>query len=221
MSDRRDPFLPLFLLVAAALAMASWLFRAESQSSGNGCRRDAAGRVVYRQQVRADWGSLAARLVGDRAEGIGPNLLDLPPSLRATNYAGGSCCHAAIQDVLRWHGFHEAADWWRKNLSGAYSVSDGARQLESLGFRYAYTTTGDETLLDWCSRNRHGAAIHYYPAHAITFRGYVNGYAILQDNNRPNEVIRVPKQTFIRNWKGYGGCALTVVYSPAAPIPRQ
>jgi hypothetical protein len=36
---------------------------------------------------------------------VAANLLDLPPDLRTHNYAGGSCCHCAIQDVLRWHGF--------------------------------------------------------------------------------------------------------------------
>jgi hypothetical protein len=150
---------------------------------------------------------------------VAANLLDLPPELRCHNYGNGSCCHCAIQDVLRWHGFHGTADWWHDNLSGAYSVDEGARELERLGFRYAYTVTGDEAFLEWCSRNHHGAAIHYYPSHAITFRGYQDGYAILQDNNHPDDVVRVPKATFIENWKGYGGRALSVVYSPYPPRP--
>jgi len=150
---------------------------------------------------------------------VAANLLDLPPDLRTHNYAGGSCCHCAIQDVLRWHGFHGTADWWHENRSGSYSVDEGARELERLGFRYAYTVTGDAEFLEWCSRNGHGAAIHYYPAHAITFRGYDDGYAVLQDNNHPDDLVRVPKDTFLENWKGYGGRALTVVYSPYPPRP--
>ena len=178
-------------------------------------RRRCPGEACPVRDARA----FAAVLVEDAAEGVAPNLLDLPPELRSRNYAGGSCCHAAIQDVLRWHGFHELAAWWRQNYSGAFGVSSGVQVMERLGLRYAYTTRGDERLLEWCSRNRHGAAIHYYTGHAITFRGYAGGYAILGDNNRPHQLIRVPKQTFIQRWKQYGGCALTVVYSPTPPIP--
>lgn len=156
--------------------------------------------------------------VEDGCEGVAWNLLDLPPELRSRNYAGGSCCHAAIQDVLKWHGFDAEAEWWRANKSGAYSVADGARVMDRLGLRFAYTTRGDERLLEWASRNGHGAAIHYYPAHAITFRGYANGHAWLCDNNRTRQLIKVPKAEFVRRWKGYGGCALSLVYSPSPPL---
>jgi len=144
-------------------------------------------------------------------------LLDLPPSLRTHNYAGGSCAHAGIIDVLKWHGFDAEAAYWRSNHRGAFSVSSGASYMNRKGFRYAYTTKGDADFLEWCSRNRHGAMIHYYSGHAITFRGYENGHAILQDNNRPDKRIRVKKSDFVRRWKGYGGNALTIVYSPAPP----
>lgn len=170
--------------------------------------------------LRYEARAFARSLVEDAAEGVAPNLLDLPPELRTKNYyKDGSCCHAAIQDVLKWHGFYELARWWRQNYYGAFGVSSGARVMDRLGLQYVCTTNGDERLLEWCSRNRHGAAIHYYRRHAITFRGYADGYAILCDNNRTHQLIRVPKATFIQRWKGYGGCAITVVYSPAPPIP--
>ena len=195
------------------------------QPAQDACPVDADGNRVCPANIRkqlveafavVNSGELGT--VFDTAE-MAPNLIDLPPELRTTNYAGGSCMHAAIQDVLKWHGLNEAADWWRDNLSGGYSVSDGARQLEEMGFQFAYTTDGDEELLEWCSRNRHGAAIHYYTMHAITFRGYADGYAYLTDNNRTQADIKVPKAEFVRNWKSYGGAALTVVYSPAPPVP--
>ena len=164
-------------------------------------------------------------LVSCLAQGGEERLLDLPPELRTHNYARGSCCHAALIDLLRWHGDHEAAEKWKEKYSGAQAVAGGrngglAEKLEAAGFRYAYTTNGDEKFLEWCSRNRHGAVIHYYVGHAVTFRGYADGFAILQNNNNPDRVIRVKKADFIKRWKGYGGCALTLVYNPYPPAPR-
>lgn len=146
--------------------------------------------------------------------------MDLPVELRCQNYAGGSCCHASLISVLRWQGLDEIADKWRKTWSGAAGVTDLARHAETLKLRYAYTTRGDESFLQWVSDTRRGAAIHYYPNHAITFCGYdVQGRAVLLDNNRTQKYIFVPKQEFVRAWKGYGGCALTVVYDPPPPKP--
>jgi hypothetical protein len=219
----------LIVALAAVLLMACGcediVITTDDPAPANACQVDADGNRVCPRNVReqlveafsvVNRGELGS--VFDTAE-TASNLIDLPPEMRTSNYAGGSCMHAAIQDVLKWHGLNEAADWWRDNLSGGYSVSEGARQLEEMGFQFAYTTDGDEELLEWCSRNRHGAAIHYYTMHAITFRGYANGYAYLTDNNRTDAEIEVPKSEFVRNWKGYGGAALTVVYSPAPPVP--
>ncbi len=230
MNDNRQQFAFAFFLVIAVIAVFAALSGDgleitsddRDDSSQDACLRTPDGRIICpnRDPRRKHGGPLVYGVpsVGDGCEGIAPNLLDLPPELRTPNYAGGSCCHCAHIDVLNWHGFHQQADWWRRNHSGGFSVSGGARIMESLGLRYAYTTTGDERLLEWCSRNGHGAAIHYYPSHAITFRGYANGYAYLCDNNRTKTLIKVEKQTFIRNWKGYGGCALTLVYSPSPPV---
>jgi len=221
------------LLVVAIIAVFS-LFAGDGiemtddspdDSKQDACFRTRDGKLVCpnRDPRRQAGGPLTQNvpIVGDECEGIAANLLDLPPELRTRNYAGGSCCHCAHIDVLNWHGFHEQADWWRANHSGGFSVSGGARIMERLGLRYAYTTNGDERLLEWASRNGHGAAIHYYSSHAITFRGYAHGYAYLCDNNRPGTLIKVEKSEFIRRWKGYGGCALTIVYSPSPPVPWQ
>lgn len=223
------------MLIAAMMALAVAAFaltmfgdsdsgkaEPDPHADRDACLRTPDGRWVCpnRDPKRKAGGPFTVNVpkVGDECEGIAWNLLDLPVELRQKNYAGGSCCHCAHQDVLHWHGFHEEAEWWRQNHSGGFSVSGGARIMDQLGMAYAYTTRGDERLLEWASRNGHGAAIHYYPSHAITFRGYANGYAYLCDNNRTGTLIKVEKNEFIRNWRGYGGCALTIVYSPHPPI---
>ena len=145
--------------------------------------------------------------------------LDLPIELRARNYGGGSCFHAGTENVLRHQNLHKIADYWRSHFSGGASVSTIARIAEDIGLKYAYTSIGDPEFLEWCSRTRRGASITYYSSHAITFCGYVGGNAILTDNNNPKRDIKVPKATFLRNWRGYGGQAFTVVYSPSPPRP--
>jgi len=82
--------------------------------------------------------------------------VDLPPELRQRNYGGGSCMHASLITILRWQGLDDLADRWRRTYGGAASVSDLARISERLGLRYAWTTTGDERLLEWASRTRTG-----------------------------------------------------------------
>jgi len=149
--------------------------------------------------------------------------IDLPLKLRQSNYGGGSCMHASMINVLRQQGLYQLADKWRREHWGAAGVWDLARLSEQEGLKYAYTTEGDEKLLEWCGRTKRWAAIHYFPAHAINFCGFVQRdgqeTAVLLDNNRPERYLYVPKQEFIRRWRGYGGCALTVVYTPPAPKP--
>ena len=143
----------------------------------------------------------------------------LPVGLRQKNYAGGSCIHASLISVMRWQEMGQIASWWREHYWGAEDVPGLAQRAAKLNLRYAYTASGDPKFLEWCSATRRGAAIHYYPAHAVTFCGYQRDQAILLDNNRVDQLIRVPKGEFIKRWKGYGGYALTVVYSPAPPKP--
>jgi len=206
----------LFIALAVTVMIISLLFAVDREQSD--CP-DGKCPVEQPDPRRPRGGPLTQQPVGDLAEGIAPNLLDLPPRLRTRNYAGGSCAHAAIIDLLKWHGMFSKANWWRSSHRGAYGVWDAVQDMERAGLRYAYTTRGDERLLEWASRNGHGAMIHYYYGHAVTFRGYADGYAYLCDNNRTGQLIEIPKDEFIRRWKGYGGRAITLVYSPTPPIP--
>lgn len=152
---------------------------------------------------------------GRRLAGQPP--MDLPILLRQANYSGGSCVHAAMISCLRWQGLSEWADWWRQEYAGGESLKGLVAKSEHNGLRYAYTGTGQAEFLDWASRTRRGAVIFYWPNHAVNFCGYENGQAVLLDNNRTAQYVRIPREQFLKAWKGYGGVALTPVYSPVPP----
>jgi hypothetical protein len=152
--------------------------------------------------------------------------MDLPVEMRQANYGGGSCMWASTISVLMHQRQYEAAERLRQH-AGAASVETVAAVLDRMGLLFAYTNTGDESFLQWCSDTRRGAAIHYYPQHAITFCGYARTpggfpeleWAVLIDNNMPRLDIRVEKRRFLDAWRDYGGRALTVVYTPTPPRP--
>jgi hypothetical protein len=151
--------------------------------------------------------------------------VDLPPAMRTSNYGGGSCMHAAWCDVLKWQNQERMANWWGEHYAGAAGVgpcrngADMTELAERNGLRFAYTDSGDVKFLDWCSRTRRGAAIHWRDAHAITFCGFLGGDAVLLDNNDPKRLQRMPRNKFLSEWRHSGGRAITVVYSPAPPRP--
>jgi hypothetical protein len=146
--------------------------------------------------------------------------LDLPVSLRSSNYGGGSCLHAAFQDVLRWQHQERLAAYWRSNYGGGAGIEDIAGICNRLGLQFAYTTGGDAAFLEWASRTRRGAAIYWGGgAHAITFCGFVGNEAVVVDNNSPNRVQRMSRERFLSQWRASGGRAVTAVYSPTPPRP--
>lgn len=149
--------------------------------------------------------------------------LDLPVEMRVQNWGGGSCVHASTVVLLKWMGQDEMAEWWRKNYSGGENSSRLAKRMEAAGLRYAYTTNADVEFLEWSTRTRRGCGIGYYPNHAINFCGFATkdgkDVAVLLDNNRINSYIYVEKSEFVRKWRGYGGWAWTLVYSPPPPRP--
>lgn len=82
------------------------------------------------------------------------------------------------------------------------------------------TAAGDVRVLDRCINERRGAVIFYYPNHSILLVHVDAEQAIVLDNNRINEFIRIPREQFIREWQGYGGVAIVpVIGSPRPPKP--
>lgn len=152
-------------------------------------------------------------------------VMELPLELRQPNWGGGSCVHASNVMVLRHQGLFEMADWWRKTYSGGEYDTRLAQRLDAAGLRYAYAHN-DEKFLMWCIRTRRGAGIFYKPSHSICCVGMDDTYVYLLDNNdvnrpeREGHYERVPREEFFLKWRGYGGFAWTLVYSPLPPEPH-
>ena len=142
---------------------------------------------------------------------------ELPRSIQ--NYGGGSCVHASTANLLYLQGRDAEAKQHLRYAGGEGSGGLNAK-LNRDGVDYAYTTTGDVSLLDWAARNRLGAGITYYPNHFITMTHLDSKWAILVDNNNPKKDIYVPRDEFIRNWKRHGGWAIVVVGTPIPPKPQ-
>lgn len=146
--------------------------------------------------------------------------VNLPLEARQKNWGGGSCVHASTVMCLRWQGLDEMADLWRKTYSGGEGSSGLNSKLEKNGLRYAYTTSGDVAFLEWACRTRRGSGITYGGNHYQLLVHLDNERAGILDNNAIHKINWVPREQFIRAWKGYGGWACTVVYSPAPPMPH-
>lgn len=147
-------------------------------------------------------------------------IVNPPENSRVRNYKGGSCFHASIQQVMVMQGFREEALEYRAAHWGAAGTHTIANNLDREGFRFAYTDNGDVAFLEWCMRTRRGAAIEYKKNHAITLVHLDREQAIVLDNNTPDRYDDpIPRDTFLARWRGFGGGAITVVYSPLPPLP--
>lgn len=154
--------------------------------------------------------------------------VDLPPELCQGNWLDGrrqgSCMHAALVSMLRWQRLDDVADQWRQSHAGPECVDDLLGRCQAAGLTAVYTIDGNEAFLDWCSRTRRGAVIHWYVSqygdHAVLFCGYdAAGRAVINDNNRPKQLKRIERARFLSAWHRSGGRALTTVYAPPPPRP--
>lgn len=148
----------------------------------------------------------------------------IPVELRQRNYLDrnwqGSCVHASAITMLRWHGQYKAAAWWRRNGFGpAYTVATVSRMCRELELEYLCEKNGSSAFLEWVSRTRRAAVLHYQKGHTTTFVGFRGGQAIIIDNRWPATEVRIPKQQFLRSWRYYGGNAITLVAAPPPPKP--
>lgn len=147
-------------------------------------------------------------------------VVNLPRSLRVWNYAGGSCVHASTEAFINWVNQLELSKWWRKNYSGGESFNGLTDKLRRNKIPFRATEHGDVAHLEWCIAARRGAIIFYYPNHSILLVHLDKEKAIVLDNNRIDTFISIPRDTFIENWKGFGGVAVTpLIGEPAPPIP--
>lgn len=159
-------------------------------------------------------------------ESIEHPVANLPESLREWNWTdaggAGSCVHASTVYQLRWQNRLDLASWWRKSHAGGETARSIRDYYDKAKVPYRFTEEADPAFLDWCTKTRRGAIIWYYPSHCVHFCGFAtdsggNEYAYICDNNRVEKFIRIPRATFLTKWRGYGGFALSAMYSPVPP----
>jgi len=151
---------------------------------------------------------------------------NLPVGLRPWNWTdakgSGSCVIASSVYHLRWQHKLALADGFRKSYAGG-QTADSIKRIWSVNrIPFVFTEAGDPSFLEWASETRRGAIIWYFPSHCVHFCGFSsrNGqeFALLNDNNRVQNYIWIPKQEFLKNWRGYGGFAASALFSPVGPL---
>lgn len=167
-----------------------------------------------------------------------PKLVELPPQpespvtniprpLRQTNwlrYMEGSCAHASCVSGFNWFNEYEIAQYWRKKYGGGEWDSSLIAKFKAERIPFVVETNGDPWILEYATESRRGATIWFFSAHAIWFCGFEDDprfgqVAVVLDNNRVGNFIRIPKAQFIQRWKGYGGFALCPLLDPSPPVP--
>ena len=147
--------------------------------------------------------------------------VDLPASLRERNWAGGSCVHASMVMLFRIQRKFALANWWRKNHSGDEYPGSMAKQLDDAGIKYAFTSNkGDVKFLEWAIKTHRGCGVTVRGAtHMIILIHLDKKWAGLIDNNTPEEIIWVPRKTFISEWLNSESWVITPIYKPGPPRP--
>lgn len=151
-----------------------------------------------------------------------------PVGMRQKNWVSstgsGSCVIASSVTHFGWQGREDVGKYFRASYAGGQTATSIKTKWKAANIPFLCTESGDPQFLDWASKTRRGAIIWYFPNHCVTFCGYsvIDGieHAMICDNNRTLQYIRIPKQQFIREWRGYGGFACTALLTPAPSIPH-
>lgn len=158
---------------------------------------------------------------------------NIPKSLRQTNWAdsrgSGSCVIASSCSAFQWINRPELVKLFRTQYAGGQTESSIKAKWRANRIPFVCTETdaehGDPAILEWATKTRRAAIIWYFPNHCVTFVGFGlwdgREVAWLLDNNRVGQFIPIDKQTFIRNWRSYGGFAAIPLEHPVPARPWQ
>lgn len=152
-------------------------------------------------------------------------IVNPPTQDRQKNWLGnqreGSCVWASTITLLRWQGRYQTAERIRQKYGNGEWPDDWMAKMEKEGVRYASISNGDEKFLEWACRTRRGAGVTIMGgAHMVNLVHLDKNWACLLDNNNTGRYRWIPRKAFMAEWKASYGWALTVVYSPAAPLPQ-
>jgi hypothetical protein len=151
--------------------------------------------------------------------------VNLPLGLRQQNWIGdrgeGSCVHASMVMLFRWQGFPAMADWWRQNNANGEWAADLAQKFNAANVRWAETTTGDDSFLEWACSTRRGCGVTVMGGrHMVCLVHFDDKWAGILDNNDIQTIHWYPRETFLAEWKSSYGWAVAPVYQPAPPLPN-
>lgn len=150
-----------------------------------------------------------------------------PLDIRQANWTSnnqGSCVHASLSSMLHWQNHFDLAKWWRSQYGGGEYSDQLRRRLDAAKVPYAFTERANLQLLDDAHAARRGALMWWKPYHCCLFCGWVKGsdgrvYAAILDNNRVQSYEFVERGQFHKDWAGYGGFALMVLFDPPSLPP--
>lgn len=149
---------------------------------------------------------------------------NVPILLRQQNWTArgeGSCVHASTITALNWLNRYDDGRKWKSSYGGGETASGIMGKLRTEGFEFVATTAADPQVLDIATRTRRGAIIWFFNRHCVFFAGWarVDGEVVglLIDNNRPENVIAIPRDQFIERWRGYGGFAAVITSDHPTP----
>jgi hypothetical protein len=154
-------------------------------------------------------------------------VVNIPQKLRQQNWpstAGeGSCVIASSISHLHWQDQSDVATKLRSRYSGGQTATSIRNIWKNERIPFVYTESGDPSFMEWASASGRGAICWFLPSHCQTFVGFSKEdgveYAYLLDNNRINQFTKLTKREFLRAWRGYGGFAMTALFSPSPPLP--
>ena len=157
------------------------------------------------------------------------NLPELAAYIRKT-YSGGES-YNGLTSKMRKLGvpFYSAAGGGGQDVAAQHHKTIYLIDwLEAQGLSWFGTGSGDVDVLERSTAERRMAVIFYYANHSIAHCGFgpsafpnISGtQSHVMDNNRIESYIEIPKDEFIRRWRGYGGVAVVPTHSePPPPIP--
>lgn len=151
--------------------------------------------------------------------------VNVPVGMRQSNWLGsqreGSCVHASMISLFRWQNRLNTADYWRRTYGNGAGPEDLAAKFDREKIRYAYTTDGDVRFLEWACQTRRGCGITVMGgSHMVALVHLDAKWAAVLDNNSVSKYRWVPRETLIAEWKASHGWAVTILYTPAAPLPQ-
>ena len=149
--------------------------------------------------------------------------VNLPIKARQENWLGsagnGSCVHATMVSLFRWQGRFGMADHWRRTYGDGEGPTDLATLFDREGVRYAYTESGDVGFLEWALRTHSGCGVTVNGGTHMEALVYLDDKeACILDNNDTTNYHWMPRELFISEWKNSNGWAVTMIYTPAAPV---